>query len=100
MVRICSVCLFSMILLGTVGLVGCRGGSSTQPPIHPQQNMDNQNRVDAQEASGLFADGRGMRPRVDFQRFWVVRWCSSVLVARHGKLAVRDPIAQCREAGY
>lgn len=46
------------------GLAGCRGMVSNQPPIHLNQNMDDQQRKDPQEASALFADGRIMRPRV------------------------------------
>jgi len=45
-------------------LTGCRGMESSQPPIHLNNNMDDQQRKDPQEGSALFADGRVMRPRV------------------------------------
>jgi mono/diheme cytochrome c family protein len=45
--------------------VGCRGGTTTDPPIHYVQNMDNQARYDMQEPSDLFEDKRAMRPRVE-----------------------------------
>ena len=48
-----------------LALGGCRGMSSNEPPIHLNQNMDDQQRRDPQEASALFADGRAMRPRVE-----------------------------------
>lgn len=40
---------------------GCRGSRSEDPPVHLQQNMDFQERGDAQEYNGFFADGRVMR---------------------------------------
>jgi mono/diheme cytochrome c family protein len=46
-------------------LAGCRGMVSDKPPIHLNNNMDQQQRKDPQEESALFADGRAMRPRVD-----------------------------------
>jgi hypothetical protein len=45
--------------------VACRGQISEKPPIHPNQNMDQQERFDPQEPNPWFADGRAMRPRVD-----------------------------------
>ena len=45
--------------------VGCRGNRSEQPPIHLQQNMDFQERGEAQERNDFFADGRVMRPPVE-----------------------------------
>ena len=48
-----------------LGLTGCvRGCTSSRPPIHINPNMDYQPRVDAQEESGFFYDGRGMRKPV------------------------------------
>ena len=42
--------------------VGCvRGCSSSLPPIHPNPNMDYQEKLQAQEESPVFYDGRGMR---------------------------------------
>lgn len=47
-------------------LAGCRGMVSNRPPIHLNQNMDDQQRLDPQQAVNplLFADGRAMRARV------------------------------------
>lgn len=47
-----------------LALLGCRGMVSSRPPIHLNNNMDNQQRFDPQEATPLFPDGRAMRPRV------------------------------------
>lgn len=46
-------------------LVGCRGTTMERPPVHPNLNMDFQNRYDPQESSPFFADGRAMRPPVE-----------------------------------
>ena len=52
------------VLAGGVWLVlGCRGDTSSKPPIHLNQNMDFQARLDAQEETSFFADGRAMRPQ-------------------------------------
>jgi len=45
--------------------MGCRGATSDKPPIHPNQNMDQQNRIDPQEPFAFFDDGRGMRTYVE-----------------------------------
>jgi len=42
-------------------LGGCRATRSEDPPVHLQQNMDFQERGDAQEFNGFFKDGRVMR---------------------------------------
>ena len=55
-----AVTFCSLMVALAVG-VGCRGNRSEQPPIHLQQNMDHQQRYDAQEASEYFRDGRAMR---------------------------------------
>ncbi len=44
-----------------VGLAGCQGNRSEDPPVHLQQNMDFQDRGDPQEHNDFFADGRWMR---------------------------------------
>ncbi len=51
-------------LLGASLLSGCRGTVSREPPIHPNQNMDQQSRFDPQEPNDFFKDGRAMRPPV------------------------------------
>ena len=52
-----------------IGLAGamtaCDGGTFSQPPIHPQQNMDFQKRFEAQEENPYFKDGRAMRHPVE-----------------------------------
>lgn len=45
-------------------MAACQGMTSKKPPIHPIQDMDFQQRFDAQEAHTFFADGRAMRPPV------------------------------------
>lgn len=46
-------------------MLGCtRGSTSDRPPIHLNPNMDDQPRLEAQEASVFFADGAAMRPPV------------------------------------
>jgi mono/diheme cytochrome c family protein len=54
----------ALLLAAACLSAGCRGQISRLPPLHPQQNMDQQARVDAQEPSEFFADGRGTRPRI------------------------------------
>jgi mono/diheme cytochrome c family protein len=49
------------LLAGALLLGGCRGMESDRPPIHPNLNMDIQNRFDPQEANPLFADNAAMR---------------------------------------
>ncbi len=46
-------------------LVGCRGTISEKPPIHPNMNMDQQPRKEAQEENNFFEDGRSMRQPVE-----------------------------------
>ena len=57
-----TICIVA--LLGGMILGGCRGGVSGEPPIHLNQNMDYQERFDAQEPNPFFADGRAMREPV------------------------------------
>ncbi|MEX2436355.1 MAG: cytochrome c, partial [Balneolaceae bacterium] len=57
--RIGSLLLISMMLMS------CRGQISEKPPIHPQQNMDFQERFNAQEENPFFADNRAMRTPVE-----------------------------------
>jgi mono/diheme cytochrome c family protein len=53
--------LTASLLVGALVLGGCRGMKSEDPPIHPNMNMDIQNRFDPQEANPLFADNAAMR---------------------------------------
>ncbi len=52
------------------GLLGCQGSISDKPPVHLQQNMDFQNRFEAQEETDLFEDRRAMRGRVEGTVAW------------------------------
>jgi mono/diheme cytochrome c family protein len=50
-------------LLAAAG--GCRGCTSSRPPIHLNPNMDHQPKYRAQAASDFFADGAAMRRPVE-----------------------------------
>lgn len=51
----------TLIALTVITLASCRGTESNRPPIHPNLNMDFQERFDPQEANPFFADNRSMR---------------------------------------
>ncbi|MEO1022431.1 MAG: c-type cytochrome [Bacteroidota bacterium] len=46
-------------------LISCQGSISEKPPIHPNMNMDQQPRKEAQEVNSFFEDGRSMRQPVE-----------------------------------
>lgn len=46
-------------------LSSCRGEPFKKPPIHPNMNMDQQNRKEAQEVNTFFKDNRSMRQPVE-----------------------------------
>lgn len=46
-------------------MTACKGQLSEKPPIHPNMNMDQQPRKEAQEENNFFADGRSMRQPVE-----------------------------------
>lgn len=48
-----------------VSLSACQGQISEKPPIHPNMNMDQQPRKEAQEVNNFFDDGRSMRQPVE-----------------------------------
>jgi mono/diheme cytochrome c family protein len=48
-----------LLLVATA--TGCKGNRSELPPVHIIQNMDFQQRYDAQERNDFFEDGRAMR---------------------------------------
>lgn len=52
-------------LSGAALLGGCRGETSTEPPIIPFRGMHEMPRYDAQEAAAYFEDGRAMRQPVE-----------------------------------
>jgi len=54
-----------MIAIVSMALVSCRGTIKEKPPIHPNMNMDQQNRFEAMEKNEFFADGRAMRQPVE-----------------------------------
>ncbi len=51
----------TLALAAVLALSGCRGMVSEAPPIHPNLNMDFQEKFNPQEANPYFADGRAMR---------------------------------------
>lgn len=56
---------FLVLLALTTVMVGCaRGCTSSRPPIHPNPNMDYQEKLEPQEGSDFFYDGKGMRAPV------------------------------------
>lgn len=52
------------LLMGVLLLAGCRGMQSDKPPVHPNLNMDFQEKFQAQEANPFFADNAAMRKPV------------------------------------
>ena len=59
-INVLGPCALVLILV----LAGCRGSSSSRPPIHISPNMDMQEKFEAQERNPFFADGRAMRVHV------------------------------------
>lgn len=53
------------LLFLSVLLLGCRGQKTEKPPVSPQQNMQFQDRFNAQEENPFFANNMAMRPPVD-----------------------------------
>lgn len=54
--------LGAMVLaIGVSGLMGCRGGTSRDTPIHLNPNMDTQDKFKSYRKSTFFKDGRTMR---------------------------------------
>jgi len=51
----------TLVALLALAAAGCRGNRGEDPPIHPQQNMDFQQKFEAQEKNERFADKRAMR---------------------------------------
>ncbi|HEX8298522.1 MAG TPA: cytochrome c [Rubricoccaceae bacterium] len=52
------------LLIAATALTGCRGMQSSKPPIHPNLNMDFQQRLEAQEPNAFFADNAAQRQPV------------------------------------
>ncbi len=59
--------IFKMACLSGAALVfaSCRGQISEKPPVHPNMNMDQQPRMEAQEVNEFFDDKRSMRQPVE-----------------------------------
>lgn len=53
------------ILIVALVLGACRGQTFKQEPVHPNMNMDQQNRFEAQEENPFFANHRSMRQPVE-----------------------------------
>lgn len=56
--------ILALLVLPLV-MVSCRGQLSDKPPVHPNLNMDQQRRFEAQESNPFFEDNRSMRPPVE-----------------------------------
>lgn len=54
----------AVVALGLL-LASCRGKPFKEQPVHPNMNMDQQKRMEAQEVNPFFADNRSMRQPVD-----------------------------------
>jgi len=52
------------LALVLLALPGCRGNTSSRPPVHLNPNMDVQPRYEPQAASAFFYNGQAMRPPV------------------------------------
>jgi len=55
----------ALALLALFLIASCRGQQFQQEPVHPNMNMDQQERFEAQERNPYFADNRSMRPPVE-----------------------------------
>ena len=56
-----AVCALLLFTCAGASVAGCRGQTSTQPPIIPLRNMFDQDRYDPQAESDFFPDKRTMR---------------------------------------
>lgn len=56
--------LLRAVGLLALGAAGCRGWTSSRPPIHPNPSMYHQQKYRAQAESAFFYDGAAMRPPV------------------------------------
>jgi mono/diheme cytochrome c family protein len=63
--RYSTIKYFTYLILLSAFMFSCRGQKSGQPPIHPQQNMDFQNRFNAQEENSFFENNMAMRMPVE-----------------------------------
>ncbi|WP_372637836.1 c-type cytochrome [Fodinibius sp.] len=58
-------CLFFAAVALPMVLASCRGQISEKPPVHPNMNMDQQERFEPQERNEFFDDNRAMRQPVE-----------------------------------
>jgi mono/diheme cytochrome c family protein len=63
--RIVGTVLALGVVLGAVGVAGCRGQTSDEPPIMLERNMYDTERYNPESYSQLFADHRTMRTPVE-----------------------------------
>lgn len=59
-----TLLLGAALVLTSALTTGCRGNRASEPPIHWNQNMDFQQKFEAQEENAFFADQRAMREPV------------------------------------
>lgn len=59
-----GILLLIALSLNMPQICGCRGYTSTEPPMHVNPNMDIQEKGKAYKHSDFFADGQYMRPRI------------------------------------
>lgn len=62
--KVSKYILLAVILL-PLALAGCRGERFETQPVHPNMNMDQQERFEPQEKNEFFADNRAMRKPVE-----------------------------------
>lgn len=60
-----GICKLAGVVALGVSLSACKGQLSEKPAVHPNMNMDQQLRKEAQEVNNFFADGRSMRQPVE-----------------------------------
>ncbi|HVS16129.1 MAG TPA: cytochrome c [Thermoanaerobaculia bacterium] len=86
----------SMLTIGALLVLGCRGTPSHKPPIHPNPNMDLQPKLRAQAPSDFFYNGAVMQPPVEgtVARGSLARWDSlHTGRTRDGELLETTPLA-------
>lgn len=62
--KVSKYSLFAVIALAVI-LSSCRGQLSEEEPVHPNMNMDQQERFEPQEKNEFFSDNRAMRKPVE-----------------------------------
>jgi len=63
--RYSTIKYFTYLILLSAFMFSCRGQKSSKPPVHPQQNMDFQERFNAQEENSFFDNNMAMRMPVE-----------------------------------